>query len=119
MTDAEAIHNARLAEWREEVAKAIKALTIRLSEVDPGAMPDFNLSRIMQIDGEPECPLCDDEPCGIYRHYRIEPNALAPGGWGFCHFAYDGHEDGRMGHGSSFADCVKQIDERIDEGFDD
>ena len=57
----------------------------------------------------------------VYRDYTVEQNFSC---WSnadrFCyvHVDYDGPEDNRTGYARSPEDCMHDIDERIDEGFD-
>jgi len=55
-----------------------------------------------------------------YRGYEITPYELPQySKWEWAHADYDGPEDGRNGHSKTLQECLDQIDERIDGGFDE
>ena len=50
--DPEAIYNARLQSWREEVAKAIRELARQLNRTDPITLQGVDLGLIQRITDE-------------------------------------------------------------------
>lgn len=49
----------------------------------------------------------------IYRDFELSKHWAA--GWQFVHVDYDGPEDNRCGTAPTFVDCLREIDERLDE----
>jgi hypothetical protein len=58
----------------------------------------------------------------LYRGYEIALASYSPAArfdWEAVHENYDGDEDSRIVRAASVEACKAEIDERIDEGFDD
>src|SRR5690606_13614001 len=55
-----------------------------------------------------------------YRGYLIHHNDVGFGGkYAFVHEGYDGPGDNRLGYGQTIEDCIREINEQVEEAIDE